>query len=82
MDGKFLKIQPTCIRLSIKYNLFPVQRVAKIEASRAAAIFFFSMKILSIFGGKKNCAKMISFFSPVAPFLATWPETELFLWTA
>ena len=39
-----------------KKILFPVQRVAKIEASRAAAIFFilhfffFPMKILSIFG--------------------------------
>ena len=48
------------VRLSINTILFPVQRVAKIEASRAAAIFFFffhfsffSMKILSIFGGKK-----------------------------
>ena len=29
------------LRLSIKKILFPVQRVAKIEASRAAAIFFF-----------------------------------------
>ena len=40
--------------------MFPVQRVAKIEASRAAAIFFFStlfffsMKILSIFRRKKK----------------------------
>ena len=44
-----------------KKDLFPVQRVAKIEASRVAAIcffffppfffhLFFSMKILSIFG--------------------------------
>ena len=41
---------PFYFRLSIKKILFPVQRVAKIEASRAAAIFFlFSMKILSIF---------------------------------
>ena len=44
------------LRPSIKKILFLVQRVAKIEASRAAAIFFFStlfffsMKILSIFG--------------------------------
>ena len=29
------------VRLSIKKILFPVQRVAKIEASRAAVIFFF-----------------------------------------
>ena len=48
-------IEIQVIRLSIKKNLFPVQRVAKIEASRAAAIFFFfllffffSIKILSI----------------------------------
>ena len=44
------------IRLSIKKILFPVQRVVKIEASRAATIFFFStlfffsIKILLIFG--------------------------------
>ena len=31
------------VRPSIKKNLFLVQRVAKIEASRAAAIFFFSL---------------------------------------
>ena len=53
------------VGLSIKKILFPVQRVAKIEASRAAAkfiffdTFFFSMKILSILGEKKqNFAKM------------------------
>ena len=40
-------------RLSIKKILFPGQRVAKIEASRAAAIFFFSIIILSFFGEKK-----------------------------
>ena len=36
----------TCykIRLSITKILFPVQRVAKIEASRAAAIFFLLQK--------------------------------------
>ena len=45
--------------LSIRKILFPVQRVAKIEGSRAAAnsffftlfFFFFSIKILSIFFG-------------------------------
>ena len=63
MNGQFLHKEPNVhkstgtnpLRLSIKKILFPVQRVAKIEASRAAAnfiffpLFFFSMKILSIF---------------------------------
>ena len=62
LKNKSIVINPgTILRLSIKKNLFPVQWVAKIEASRAANIFFFplffffSMKILSIFGKKKNC---------------------------
>ena len=55
------------VRLSIKKVLFPVQRVAKIEASRPAANFFFSMKILSILGKKKFLAKMKK-KSPVAYF--------------
>ena len=45
-------------RLSIKEILFPVQRVAKIEASRAAAIFlfffhffFFHENIVHFWGG-------------------------------
>ena len=45
------------VRLSIKKSLFPVQRVAKIEASQAAAIFFSTFffvgrEILSIFRKK------------------------------
>ena len=73
-------------RLSIKKSLFPVQRVAKIKASRAATIFFFfhfffflGRKILSIFRKKKK--KKVSsrtFLSHPAAL----PETELFLWTA
>ena len=65
--------------------------MAKIEASRPAAIlffstlFFFSMKILSIFGKKqKKFAKMKKKVSS-RTFLshpAGLPETELFLWTA
>ena len=49
------------IRLSIKKSLFPVQWVAKIEASLAAAIlfyfslFFFGRKILSILGNFFRC---------------------------
>ena len=70
------------MRLSIKKILFPVQRVAKIEASRAAAIFFFSTyfffskKILSIFGKKKKKKKVSSrtFLSHPADL----PETEYF----
>ena len=50
--------------LSIKEILFPVQRVAKIEASRAATIFFLRL----FFSSMKNEKK-----SPVAPLLATRP---------
>ena len=56
-------------RLSIKKNLFPVQRVAKIEVSRAAANLFFSPLFFNV-----KYLTIASFF-----FL---PETELFLWTA
>ena len=70
------------IRLFIKKSLFPVQRMAKIVASWAAAISFFfhfffwvgGRKILSIFcwggGGfvQKGGGK-----SPVAPFLVAPP---------
>ena len=65
------------VRLSIKKILFPVQRVAKIEASRAAAIFLYSTsffpprKILSIFRKKYLICKNEKKKSPVAPFLAT-----------
>ena len=34
------------IRLFIKKSMFPVKRVAKIKASRAAAFFFFSLFFL------------------------------------
>ena len=49
------RLKKVVSRLSIKKSLFPVQRVAEIKASRAAAIFFFPLyyffgtKILSIF---------------------------------
>ena len=71
------------LRLSIKIILVPDQRVTKIEASRAAAIFFFlTMKILSIFRFffakmKKKVSSRTLFCHP-----AGLPETELFLWTA
>ena len=52
------------VRLSIKKSLFPVQRVAKIKASRAAAIFFFHFifflvgKYCPFFEKKNYFAKM------------------------
>ena len=36
-----MEVNIEIVRLSIKRNLFPVQRVATIKASRAAAIFLF-----------------------------------------
>ena len=60
------------IRLSIKKILFPVQRVAKIEASRAAAnlfifhFFFFPHENIVNFWKKKKNGKMKKF--PAAPF--------------
>ena len=79
------------MRLSIKKNLFPVQRVAKIEASRAAAIFFFfhfifffHENIVNFWKKKKKIAKMKKKVSS-RTFLshpAGLPETDLFLWTA
>ena len=67
------------IRLSIKKSLFPVQRVAEMMASRAAAKFFtptfflFDRKILSIFGNlffvakmKKKVSSRTLFSSPAA----------------
>ena len=80
---------PRLMRLSTKKSLFPVQRMAVIVASRAAAIyiffpifFLFGTKILYIFGKKinlfcKNEKKVLSrpfFRHPAAP-----PETEFFL---
>ena len=55
--------------------MFPVQRVAKIEASRAAAVFFFQFfffheNIVNFFLKKEKKRKKKS---PVAPFLASRP---------
>ena len=49
------------IRLSIKKSLFPVQRVAKIKASRAAAIYFF-FPLYVFFGLGKYCPFFFFFF--------------------
>ena len=54
-----------------KKSMFPVQRLAKIVASRAAAIFsphfnFLGRKILTIFGGKNEVSSRTF-------FLVTWP---------
>ena len=78
-------------RLSIKKILFPVQRVAKIEASRAAAIFFFFHFIFIFHENIVNFFFFFFFFAKMKKkvssrtFLshpAGLPETELFLWTA
>ena len=55
--------------MSIKKSLFPVQRVAKVVASRAAAIFFFYLgkKIWSIFGEKKKENVKSPFFLVTRP---------------
>ena len=79
------------MRLSIKKILFPVQRVAKIEASRAAAIFFFfhfifffHENIVNFWKKKKKNSKneKKSFQPHLFEPPAGLPETELFLWTA
>ena len=74
------------LRLSMKKSLFPVYWVGEIEASRAAAIFFFFslgkhcsfLEKIQIFEKMEKKVSSRTFFShPAAP-----PETALFVWTA
>ena len=69
-----------CIQAVHKKNLFPVQRVAQIEASWAAAIsffphffFFFHENIVHFWKKKEIVCKTKKKKARVAPFLATRP---------
>ena len=75
------------IRLSTTKSLFPVQRVAVIMASRAAAIFCFIPFVFFLYENIVHCWKKNFFFAKIKKKVRSWPffrhpaapsETEFF----
>ena len=62
------------LRPSIKKSLFPVQRVAEIMASRAAAIFFF----LHLFFFDRKILSIFDFFLIFSKMKKKWLQSHLF----